>query len=160
MQWVPLAACFASSSKSDSCSAPVAEPQCVILIRAEPFICCVISMTAPCPAAWFPQNQDADPAVCLLQSLIAPLISAPECGRPDNAACYTYTPDQQCTGRLASGGAVPGQSSNSTTAAVQPESSLVQRAHQRNLVVHAYTFRNEVSHSGMTVGFARSPYTS
>jgi len=110
------------------------------------------------PCGMVSKNQDADPAACMLQSLIAPLVSAPECGRPENAACYTYTPDQRCTGRLASGGAVLGQSSNSTTAAVPPESSLVQRAHQRNLLVHGYTFRNEVSHPCMTVSIATSPH--
>jgi len=155
---VPLAAGFAPSAKSGNCSTPVAEPQCVILMPAEPFICCVIRMTTSCPAARFPRKQDSDPAACLLQSLIAPLASAPECGRPESAACYTYTHDQRCTGRLASGGAVLGQSNNRTTAAVQPQSSLVQRAHQRNLIVHAYTFRNEVSHSCITMSFAECPH--
>ena len=81
----------------------------------------------------------------MLQSLVAPLVSAPECSRPDGAASCTYAPDQGCTGRLATAVNSSGNSSSNGSAAVQPQSSLVQRAHQRNLVVHAYTFRNEVS---------------
>ncbi len=80
----------------------------------------------------------------MLQSLVAPLVGAAECERPDGTASCTYVPDQGCTGRLATAVSSLNSSSNGT-AAVQPQSSLVQRAHQRNLVVHAYTFRNEVS---------------
>lgn len=71
-------------------------------------------------------------------------MSAPECGRPDNAACYTYTPQQECTGHLASGTGDFGKSNSSVSAGGRDQSSLVQRAHQHGLLVHAYTFRNEV----------------
>ena len=80
----------------------------------------------------------------LLQSLVAPLVSAPECGRPDNAACYTITPQQECTGRLASGTGAFGKSTSSVSVGGRGQSGLTQRAHQHGLLVHAYTFRNEV----------------
>ena len=82
---------------------------------------------------------------CLLQSLVAPLVGAAECGRPDSAASCAYAPDQACTGRLATTVSSAGNLSGNGSSAVQTQSGLVQRAHQRNLVVHAYTFRNEVS---------------
>ena len=83
----------------------------------------------------------------MLQSLIAPLVSAEECGRPEEATCETNEPDQACTGRLASGIASSGNSSssNGVPAAARLRLGLVHRAHKRGLVVHPYSFRNEVS---------------
>ena len=101
------------------------------------------------PATWHSACAVADSAACLLQSLVAPLVSAAECSRPGGAATCTYEPDQACTGRLATDSGMSGNASSagdlSRNATGRLQSSLVQRAHRLDLVVHAYTFRNEVS---------------
>lgn len=61
-----------------------------------------------------------------------------ECGRPEEATCGEVAERQMCTGRLA---AAAGANSSGDGG------QLVQRAHARGLVVHAYTFRNEVGAS-------------
>ena len=85
-----------------------------------------------------------------MQSLVAPLVSAAECNRPAGAAlCSSVAPGQACTGHLASGASAAGNgSASSAPVAAQRSVGLVQRAHQRGLLVHAYTFRNEVCNHG------------
>ena len=72
----------------------------------------------------------------------------PECARPEGAACYEVAPGQACSGRLAPAAAAAATAAAAAAAmAARPadvRSELVQRAHARGLVVHPYTFRNEV----------------
>ena len=89
-----------------------------------------------------------------MQSLVAPLVSAAECNRPTGAAaCSPVASGQACTGRLASSAsAARNGSASGAPEAAQRSMGLVQRAHQRGLLVHAYTFRNEVcNHSTLPV---------
>ena len=81
-----------------------------------------------------------------MQSLVAPLVSAAECNRPAGAAvCSPVAPGQACTGRLAlSASSARNDSASDAPAAAQRSVGLVHRAHQRGLLVHVYTFRNEV----------------
>lgn len=72
-----------------------------------------------------------------MQTLVAPLAATEECARPDQATCGEVADHQMCMGRLVGeGGANPSARSR--------RSELVERAHARGLVVHPYTFRNEV----------------
>ena len=95
-------------------------------------------------------------ATCPMQSLVAPLVSAAECNRPAGAAlCSSVATGQACTGRLASGVSAAGNgSAGGAPVTAQRSVGLVQRAHQRGLLVHAYTFRNEVrNHSSSPVAW-------
>lgn len=78
------------------------------------------------------------------QSMVAPLAPTRECARPEGAACYEIAPDQTCSGRLAPAAAAAAAAARSRA---DVRSELVQRAHARGLVVHPYTFRNEVLQS-------------
>ncbi|CAK0784729.1 hypothetical protein CVIRNUC_007933 [Coccomyxa viridis] len=91
------------------------------------------------------------------KSLVAPLVSAAECNRPAGAAlCTAVASGQACTGRLASGAsAARNGSASGAPLPAQRSVGLVQRAHQRGLLVHAYTFRNEERF--MAVDFAGDP---
>ncbi len=94
-----------------------------------------------------------------MQSLVAPLVSAAECNRPAGAAlCTAVASGQACTGRLASGAsAARNGSASGAPLPAQRSVGLVQRAHQRGLLVHAYTFRNEVcNHSTLPVAWHMS----
>lgn len=78
------------------------------------------------------------------QSMVAPLAPTPECTRSEGAACSEVAPGQTCSGRLALTAAAAAAAARSRA---DVRSDLVERAHARGLVVHPYTFRNEVPQS-------------
>lgn len=81
-----------------------------------------------------------------MQSMLAPLVATPECGRAEGTPCDRVAPEQACTGRIAPAAARNGSTGPVTAPTDWGRSggSLVARAHSRGLVVHPYTFRNEV----------------
>jgi glycerophosphoryl diester phosphodiesterase len=72
--------------------------------------------------------------------MVARLVPAPECARSEGDACSAVAPEQACTGRLTPAAAAAAAARS--WGIVQSE--LVERAQARGLVVHPYTFRNEV----------------
>ena len=72
--------------------------------------------------------------------MVARLVAAPECSRSEGDACSAVAPEQACTGRLTPAAAAAAAARS--WGIVQSE--LVERAQARGLVVHPYTFRNEV----------------
>lgn len=72
--------------------------------------------------------------------MVATLDLASECARSEGDACSAVPPSQTCTGRLTTAAAAAAAARSGATV----RSELVERAHARGLVVHPYTFRNEV----------------
>lgn len=66
---------------------------------------------------------------CACQDAIQGIAWTPECGREESATCRTPDLPRYCVGRLSH--------------AASPIPGLVDRAHARGLLVHAYTLRNE-----------------
>ncbi|KAK9804864.1 hypothetical protein WJX72_008990 [[Myrmecia] bisecta] len=92
------------------------------------------------------------------KDLLAPVDWTPECSRPAEAPKCAFQSGQQCIGRLQTppGSHPPGGKAAQQAQRAQQAGSLVQRAHQRGLQVHAFTFRNEGMF--MAIDFRSDPF--